>query len=138
MLFCGHHVCVLSNVLQNKAVALSSGSQECLRASISDAISDSQTSGAHVPTPSVMFAGSIISSVALISHHSARRPNRFTHPPLANLIILYKVHHSFPLGCGRHHFVALISFSIMLSSMASFARQGFAFKPLEGPASVSA
>ncbi len=77
----------------------------------------------------------IISFITLIAHHASRRSNRFTRPPLADLVILYEVHHSFPLGCGRHHFFELISFNIKLSSMLSIARRRFAFKPREGASS---
>lgn len=62
---------------------------------------------------------SIVGPHAAIPHRGPVGANCLARPPLAHLIGLAEVNHSLPLHDGRHHFFALMSFSIALSSIAS-------------------
>ena len=74
---------------------------------------------------------------AAIPHGRSIRRDHLARPALAHLEQLAKVGHSLPLHDGRHHFFALRSFSIALSSMAS-ARSFFSLgsRP-PGPSTVA-
>src|SRR5262245_25845102 len=61
----------------------------------------------------------IVRPYAAISHRGPVRADHLTRPTLANLVSHLEVSHSLSLYDGRHHFFALRSFSIALSSMAS-------------------
>src|SRR5665213_3105610 len=61
----------------------------------------------------------IVRAHAGVSHRRSISLNYLARPALAHLIGLAEVRHSLPLYDGRHHFFALRSFNMALSSIAS-------------------